>query len=86
MPSFSESQWRAIQERHAAEVDGLRTTLSQQQSRIAMLEADAEKWRAVPWETIDTVIYYGQHGYNFDDELSDLQQWYLMHAPQAVGE
>lgn len=40
MPNFTESQWQAIQERHAAEVAYVRETLSQAQSWIAMLEAD----------------------------------------------
>ena len=48
------------------------------------IAADAAKWRAVPWETMDTLIYYGQHGFNFDDELNDLQQWWLMNAPEEA--
>lgn len=99
MPSFSESQWRAIQERQAAEVDGLRRVLAQSQARIAMLESDLRTatemlqesradavCAAVPWGVIDDLLIDWQLGnYASEDAIIDLHAWRETYREQVTA-
>lgn len=96
MPRFTEPQWRAIQERHAAEVDGLRKVLSD--VRLALgtpddvdicqharqLAAAAAQWHGVPWKTICELVQAWQLENDMEDAMLDMLEWYDRSKPPQV--
>ena len=95
MPSFSPSQWQAIQERHAAEVDGLRRVLTDVRqalgtpddvdirSHARQIAGEAAVGRAVPWDALRFCIDIAH--FTYDVEQDRAAKWFDASAPQEVA-
>lgn len=46
--------------------------------------ADAEKWRAVPWAVISSIIFDWELTNDIDDDMRDLRTWYDRSKPEEV--
>ncbi len=90
MPSFSETQWQAKQDTHAAELDAARAQCRLYEADISRLcdEANAAsaQWDALPWDAISEAVYWWELGRTADDAMRDLRVWFDAKKPQEYAE
>jgi hypothetical protein len=70
----------------AAQVDARRWRALMQPGTEAATDiiAAAEKWRAVPWDVVGSIIFDWELTNDIDDAMHDLRTWYDRNKPEEV--